>query len=108
MPKDHLPCLPCVEIGWRLAKPYCGKGYVREAATVALGYAFTGLQLDEVLWFAAVVNLPSQTVMKRIGMTNTGNNFMHPNIETSHPLCGHVLYQINRVDWEQAKILPST
>jgi RimJ/RimL family protein N-acetyltransferase len=59
VPKDHLPCLPCVEIGWRLAKPYCGKGYVREAATAALGYAFTGLQLDEVLWFTAVVNLPS-------------------------------------------------
>ena len=46
--------------------------------------------------------------MKRIGMTNTGGNFMHPDIEADHPLCEHVFYQINRADWEQAKILPST
>ena len=80
VPKDHLPCSPCFEIGWRLAKPYWGKGYASEAATAALDYAFTELQLDEVLSFTAVANLPSEAVMKRIGMTNTGNNFMHPDI----------------------------
>ena len=108
VPKDYLPCSPCVEIGWRLAKPYWGKGYPSETATAALGYTFTELQLDEVLWFTAVANLPSEAVMKRIGMTNTVNNFMHPDIEASHPLCEHVLYRINRADWEQAKTLPST
>lgn len=108
VPKDHLPCSPCVEIGWRLAKPYWGKGYASEAATAALDYAFTELQLDEVLSFTAVANLPSEAVMKRIGMTNTGNNFKHPDIEASHPLCEHVLYRINRADWEHAKTLPST
>ena len=61
------------------------------------------IQLDEVLWFTAVVDLPSQAVMKRIGMTNTGNNFMHPDIEAGHPLCEHVLYQINRADWNKPK-----
>ena len=80
MPKDHLPCSPCVEIGWRLAKPYWGKGYAREAATAALDYAFTELQLDEVLSFTAVADLLSQAVMKLIGMTDTSNNFMHPDI----------------------------
>ena len=46
--------------------------------------------------------------MKRIGMTNTGSNFMHPDIEAGYPLWEHVLYQINRANWKQAKILPST
>ena len=90
------------------SQTYWGKGYASEAATAALDYAFTELQLDEVLSFTAVANLPSEAVMKRIGMTNTGNNFKHPDIEASHPLCEHVLYRINRADWEHAKTLPST
>ena len=40
----------------RLAKPYWGKGYAREAATAALDYAFTELQPDEVLSFTAVAD----------------------------------------------------
>ena len=99
VPKDYLPCSPCVEIGWRLAKPYWGKGYPSETATAALGYTFTELQLDEVLSFTAVANLPSEAVMKRIGMTNTHRNFMHPDIEAGHPLCEYVLYRLDRSEW---------
>ena len=49
VPKDHLPCSPCFEIGSRLAKTYSGKGCASEAATVALDYVFTELKLDEAL-----------------------------------------------------------
>jgi RimJ/RimL family protein N-acetyltransferase len=28
-----LPFAPCVEVGWRLNKPFWGKGYATEAAT---------------------------------------------------------------------------
>ena len=91
VPKDNLLCSPRFEIGWRLAKPFSSKGYASEAATVALGYVFTELKLDEALSFAAVANLPSEAVMKRIGLTKLGNNCMHPNIEADHPLCEHVL-----------------
>ena len=99
VPKDYLPFSPCVEIGWRLAKSYWGKGYASEAAKAALNYAFTELQLDEVLSFTSVTNLPSQAVMKRIGMTNTHRNFMHADIEAGHPLCEHVLYRLDRSEW---------
>ena len=58
LPQDHLPCSPYVEIGWRLANPYWGKGYASEAARAALDYAITELQLDEVLSFTSVTNLP--------------------------------------------------
>lgn len=99
VPKDYLPFSPCVEIGWRLAKTDWGKGYASEAAKAALNYAFTELQLDEVLSFTSVTNLPSQAVMKRIGMTNTHHNFMHPDIEAGHSLCEHVLYRLDRSEW---------
>ena len=99
VPKVYLPFSPCVEIGWRLAKTDWGKGYACEAAKAALDYAFTELQLDEVLSFTSVTNLPSQAVMKRIGMTNTHRNFMHPDIEAGHPLCEHVLYRLDRSEW---------
>ena len=36
LPTAELPCSPCVEIGWRLAKAYWGQGYAGEAASVTL------------------------------------------------------------------------
>jgi len=101
IPKDSLPCSPCVEIGWRLAKEYWGQGYATEAANESLRYAFTELNLAEVVSFTTLANLPSQAVMQKIGMSNTGDNFMHPDIEAMHPQCEHVLYKISRDEWER-------
>lgn len=95
-PDDSLPCAPCVEVGWRLAKPYWNQGYATEAANKALEYAFDTLGLKEVVAFTTVANLRSQAVMQKLGMQDTGQNFMHPDIEASHPLCEHVLYKISR------------
>ncbi len=99
IPSIKLPFSPCVEIGWRLNKHYWGKGYATEAALASLGFAFEELKLDEVVSFTAVVNAPSRAVMERIGMINTGNNFMHPSVPPGHELAEHVLYKINRVRW---------
>lgn len=41
--------MPCVEIGWRLARPAWGHGYATEGATEALRVAFEVLGLDEVV-----------------------------------------------------------
>lgn len=99
IPKESFPFSPCVEIGWRLAKSHWGKGYATEAARESLRFAFTNLDLDEVVSFTTLANTRSRAVMQRIGMVNTGNNFMHPDIESSHPRCGHVLYKITRSEW---------
>jgi len=77
-PTYDLPVTPCVEIDWRLAKGYWGKGYATEAANAALGFAFTGLNLSEIYSFASVSNWKSLAVMERLGMINTKNNFEHP------------------------------
>ncbi|MDF0750935.1 GNAT family N-acetyltransferase [Marinobacter sp. 71-i] len=99
IPKDNMPFSPCVEIGWRLAKDYWGMGYAAEAANESLRYAFTHLDLDEVVSFTTVRNIRSQAVMKKIGMSYA-SNFMHPDLESSDPLCEHVLYKISRSQWE--------
>ena len=98
-PSDELPFSPCVEIGWRLAKPYWGRGYATEAARASLQYAFTNLDLDEVVSFTTVSNIRSQAVMKKLGMSYD-SNFLHPDLDIDDPLRDHVLYKISRRQWE--------
>ncbi|MBT5105776.1 MAG: GNAT family N-acetyltransferase [Porticoccaceae bacterium] len=100
IPKQSLPFSPCVEIGWRLEKESWGRGYATEAANESLRYAFGELELAEVFSFTTLANQRSQEVMKNIGMSNTGTNFMHPDIDIAHPQCEHVLYKITRQEWE--------
>ncbi len=99
-PKLDLPFAPCVEIGWRLATEYWGKGYATEAAEACLDFAFKNLQLSDIYAFTAVPNFRSERVMQRLGMHNTYNNFMHPALPHSHPLCEHVLYKIDKGQWQ--------
>ncbi|WOE30630.1 MULTISPECIES: GNAT family N-acetyltransferase [unclassified Acinetobacter] len=84
---------PCVEIGWRLARQYWGNGYATEGAKAAIVYAFNQLNLNKIVSFTAEINLPSQSVMKRIGMSKVGE-FNHPKLSSGHDLEKHVLYQI--------------
>lgn len=91
---------PAVEIGWRLAREHWGLGYASEAAWTVLGCGFEHLDMDEIVAFAAVNNLPSQKVMQAIGMRNDpADNFEHPKLPNGHPLRPHVLYRINRAGW---------
>jgi RimJ/RimL family protein N-acetyltransferase len=50
------PFTPCVEVGWRLARAYWGRGYATEAARAALRFGFEQAGLDEVVSFTAEVN----------------------------------------------------
>ncbi|MEM1283462.1 MAG: GNAT family N-acetyltransferase [Chlamydiota bacterium] len=89
------PFCPCVEIGWRLTKEQWGKGYATEGAKAALDYAFSNLQLPEVLSFTAEVNKRSQKVMKKIGMKHDpSGNFDHPMVPDALPIKPHVLYRL--------------
>ena len=98
-PTYELPVTPCIEIGWRLAKEYWGKGYATEAAKTSLDFAFKKLNLPEVYSFASVSNRKSWTVMERLKMVNTKENFEHPDIPKNNPLREHVLYKITQRQW---------
>jgi RimJ/RimL family protein N-acetyltransferase len=100
-PKAELPCAPCIEIGWRLAREFWGKGYATEAARAALDIAFGQLAFAEIVAFTSVNNSRSQGLMQRLHMINTGNNFQHPDVAEDNPLCEHVLYRLTRDRWQQ-------
>lgn len=99
VPRRVLPCSPCVEIGWRLARAHWGKGLASEGARSALRVGFEQLELEEIVSFTALANLRSRAVMERIGMTNTGQDFEHPAIPQGNPLRLHCLYRLTRAQW---------
>ncbi|GAA0584122.1 GNAT family N-acetyltransferase [Halomonas salifodinae] len=102
IPRDDLPFAPCVEIGWRLARPSWGHGYAREAAEAALAVAFDSLGLDEVVSFTSLDNRRSRAVMARLGMHHDAT-FEHPALPPGHPLRPHCLYRLGAADWRGAR-----
>lgn len=95
------PFVPAVETGWRLARPYWGQGYALEAARRSLQFAFTDLQLAEVVAFTVPANQRSWSVMERLGMRrDPAGDFEHPSLPAGHPLRQHLLYRIKQEDWD--------
>ena len=92
--------LPIVEIGWRLSSKHWGKGYATEAAKAVLHYAFSELNLSEIISFTVVANIKSRRVMQKIGLHHAeADDFDHPKLEENSPLRRHVLYRLTRDDY---------
>ena len=97
------PVRGMVEIGWRLARAHWGKGYASEAARGWLGYGFNTMGFSRIVAFTVPANLPSQAVMRRIGMRRTPElDFEHPLLEAGHPLRPHVVFALDRPSPERA------
>jgi RimJ/RimL family protein N-acetyltransferase len=95
VPAFDAPFTPCVEIGWRLASKYWGKGYATEAAKEVLKVGFGKFSLEEILSFTVPANKRSIRVMEKIGMVRDwGGDFAHPKLAKDHPLSMHVLLRI--------------
>ena len=91
---------PCVEVGWRLAWRFWGRGYASEAARGALEHGFGELGLREIVSFTTLGNDASRRVMERLGMRrDPREDFEHPGLPSGHPLRPHVLYRIGRAEW---------
>jgi 3-dehydroquinate dehydratase/shikimate dehydrogenase len=89
-----------VEIGWRLAAEYWGRGYAPEAALASLVFGFDTLGLGEAVAFTSTGNAKSRRVMDKIGMTHDpGRDFDHPRVPDG-PLRRQVLYRITREEFE--------
>ena len=93
VPSDELPFSACVEVGWRLTKPYWGLGYATEAAQSAISFGFQQLRLAELVAFTAIANLKSRAVMERLGM-QFDSEFDHPQVPVESRLRRHVLYRL--------------
>ena len=89
---------PCVEIGWRLAVPFWGRGLATEAARASFNFGFDALGLPEIVAFATFNNLRSHRVMERLGMTrDAAEDFIHPEMAPDHQPC--VLYRMSAARW---------
>lgn len=93
MPADPgIPGAGGMEVGWRLARRFWHQGYATEAALAAVGVAFDGAGLPEIWSMTAVLNEPSQAVMRRIGLVRAGH-FDHPRLPPGHALRPHVVFR---------------
>lgn len=100
IPSAALPFSPCVEVGWRLARPFWGKGYATEGADASLRFGFSTLGLTEIVAFTSILNAKSMNVMRKLGMERA-ETFNHPDIPPDHRLYPHILYRIGRDAWNR-------
>jgi ribosomal-protein-alanine N-acetyltransferase len=92
---DDLPCAPAVEAAWTFGAPWWRRGYCTEAARAAMADGFARLRLPEIVAFTATTNLPSQGVMRALGMIrDPADDFDHPRVPEGHELRRHVLYRL--------------
>jgi len=100
VPRFEAPFTPCIEIGWRLAAEYWGRGFATEGARAALVWGFESLGLPEIVAYAVPANVRSIRVMQKIGMKrDEAGDFDYPNLPPGHPLRRHVLYRAARPDF---------
>ena len=73
---------PEVELGYRLARAYWGRGYATEAARAVLDYAFRVLGLARLIALIDPDNVASIRVAEKLGMTHEADallpGYTHP------------------------------
>lgn len=69
--------LPAVECGWRLGRPWWGRGLATEAAQAALAWGWAELRLRSVVSIVAAGNARSVRVAEKLGMRR-GRDRLHP------------------------------
>lgn len=103
VPQFEAPFMPAVEIGWRLSAEYWGRGLATEGAQAALRYGFETGGLSRIVSFTVPQNLRSRRVMEKLGMTHDpDDDFDHPSLPPGHRLRRHVLYRMERSEWNAA------
>lgn len=99
MTSERMPFDQCVEVGWRLARPYWGRGLASEAAVAALRFGFEQLNLHQIVSVAPSINQRSRAVMERLGMQQTEGTFEHPSIPEGSHLRECCLYRLTQEEW---------
>ncbi len=59
---------PEIELAYRLAKPYWGRGYATEAARAWVRHGFDELGLDRIVALTHPENVASRRVLEKVGM----------------------------------------
>jgi len=94
VPEWHQPFSPCTEVLWRLRKEFWGRGIAYEAASKAIDYGFSKIDLEEIVSFTTPANLRSIHLMERLGFERDHQgDFDHPEVPVGNHLRRHVLYR---------------
>lgn len=81
---EFLPeVMPAVEIGWRLARPFWGRGLATEAARAALRFGLNDRGLERIISIVQVGNDASERIIAKLGM--------HLERETVDPTCARLV-----------------
>jgi len=101
-PAGYVTGAPMVEVGWREAQAYWGRGYISEAARAALEFGFEVVGLDEIVSFTVPQNVRSRRVMERIGLVrDPSRDFDNPRVDpVAYPhIVPQVFYALDRERW---------
>jgi len=93
---------PCVEIGWRLHPDVWGRGLAPEGARECLRFGFAEGGLTEIYAETPLINLPSQRVMAKIGMTEHVR-FDHPALADYPRIEPFVAYRITTEEFARER-----
>jgi RimJ/RimL family protein N-acetyltransferase len=92
---EFLPeVLPTVEIGWRFARRYWGRGYATEGAVAVLRFGFVDRGLDHISSIRHVDNRASGRVMEKIGL-----RFDRETVVPAHRNQPVVVYALSREEY---------
>ena len=96
------PLASCIEAAWRFARNVWGNGYATEAARAAFIDGFNRCGIATITSWTPVVNVRSQRVMQRIGMTRRPDrDFDAPSLPAGHRLRPHVVFTADRATWPE-------
>ena len=93
------PILGELEIGWRFREDAWGRGYAREAAEASLGYAFDRLPSPRVVAITVPGNVPSWTLMQRLGMRHLPE-LDYADTRFGPELTPAIVHAVTRSEWE--------
>lgn len=93
-----------VEIGWRLREDAWGQGYAKEAAIASLDLAFDRFGAPHVVAITALRNLPSQGLMKRLGMERRPDlDFIDRRFPEGSDINPQIVFRIDAGRWPEAR-----
>ncbi|MGL5255235.1 MAG: GNAT family N-acetyltransferase [Brevinema sp.] len=91
----------CAGLTWILDKNFWGRGLAKEGAIRCMEWGFNKKGFKKFYAFTSIKNIPSQAVMKSLGMFYSGT-FLHPQVE-ERSLKKHIIYEISKEDFFNKK-----
>lgn len=90
------------EIGYALARPHWGKGYMTEAVGAVIAWAFGSFGIEKVWAVADVANVASTRVMEKVGMIREGTLQGHQLARDRKTRVDVAQYGLLRSEWKPA------